>query len=323
MAQRNKNQKAQDACKKELNSFTTKHQADAQWFMVPVDYVQLQIPQYPDVIKFPMDFGTILKRLKRYDFKHFEEFASDVTLVFANAILFNPPDHAVNQAALRLKSKFQDTYFRLLQKREVKEWCYPNVPPFKGQNRSAMAAVQGTQCLKIIEQIIGMSEAEAFRDPVDWFQHDLAHYPREVGRMMDLGTVKKWLEWKEYSSPDEFGRDVRQVFKNAMRFNQEGSAFHQAARSCQVEFERLFDTIKFDDVDASSQANSVSRADATDLATLVNKLSSDQLHKFVEKVKVSFKSIVSQPAPDELELDFDSLDKEAYAALSAFINTLM
>jgi len=71
------------------------------------------------------------------------------------------------------------------------------------------------------------------------------------------------------------------------------------------------------------QANSVSRADATDLATLVNKLSSDQLHKFVEKVKVSFKSIVSQPAPDELELDFDSLDKEAYAALSAFINTLM
>ena len=87
--------------------------------------------------------------------------------------------------------------------------------------------------------------------------------------MMDLGTVKKWLEWKEYSSPDEFGRDVRQVsienagwhsnsyfrqvFKNAMRFNQEGSAFHQAARSCQVEFERLFETIKFDDVDASSQ----------------------------------------------------------------------
>jgi len=62
MAQRNKNQKAQDACKKELNSFTTKHQADAQWFMVPVDYVQLQIPQYPDVIKFPMDFGTILVR---------------------------------------------------------------------------------------------------------------------------------------------------------------------------------------------------------------------------------------------------------------------
>ena len=45
--------------------------------------------------------------------------------------------------------------------------------------------------------------------------------------------------------------------------------------------------------------------------------------RFVEKVKVSFKSIVSQPAPDELELDFDSLDKEAYAALSAFINTLM
>ena len=34
---------------------------------------------------------------------------------------------------------------------------------------------------------------------------------QEVGRMMDLGTVKKWLEWKEYSSPDEFGRDVRQV----------------------------------------------------------------------------------------------------------------
>jgi len=236
--------KAHEICKKELKSFISKNQAQAQWFMTPVDHKALMIPQYPEIVKFPMDFGTIQKRLQKSNFTDFDQFASDVTLVFANAILFNPPDHAVHLCALHLKGVFAAVYYRLLANPVVLQWTYPNVPPARGL-QAPMLQDHNSKCQQMIGKICGMALSEAFRDPVDWFAQDLAQYPREVGRLMDLGYIGKWLDKNEYASPDLFARDVRQVFKNAMKFNQEGSNFHQMASACATFFEELYNSSQF------------------------------------------------------------------------------
>ena len=36
---------------------------------------------------------------------------------------------------------------------------------------------------------------------------------------MDLGTVKKKLENREYANPDEFAADVRLIFSNCYLYN--------------------------------------------------------------------------------------------------------
>jgi CREB-binding protein len=65
------------------------HHKWAKPFMQPVDPVALHIPDYFDIIKNPMDFGTIQKRLLGGTIQTEAEYLSLVRLVFDNAILYN------------------------------------------------------------------------------------------------------------------------------------------------------------------------------------------------------------------------------------------
>mmetsp|Transcript_3150 Transcript_3150/g.3499 ORF Transcript_3150/g.3499 Transcript_3150/m.3499 type:complete len:170 (+) Transcript_3150:20-529(+) len=58
-------------------------------FNKPVDPAALAIPDYFDVIKHPMDLGTIKGRLDENKYQTVEEFHSDVMLVWSNALTFN------------------------------------------------------------------------------------------------------------------------------------------------------------------------------------------------------------------------------------------
>lgn len=60
-------------------------------FLTPVDPVKLNIPDYFDIIKQPMDLGTIKRMLATSEIKSREEFVDKVRLVFDNAILYNKP----------------------------------------------------------------------------------------------------------------------------------------------------------------------------------------------------------------------------------------
>ena len=64
---------------------------NADPFLLPVDPVELNIPDYFDIIKHPMDFGTISQKLKAGEIHSKEEFVELVRLVFDNAILYNKP----------------------------------------------------------------------------------------------------------------------------------------------------------------------------------------------------------------------------------------
>lgn len=61
-------------------------------FYEPVDHIKLKIPDYYDIIKEPMDFGTIKKKLNNNVYESGEELISDFDLVFSNCRVYNQPD---------------------------------------------------------------------------------------------------------------------------------------------------------------------------------------------------------------------------------------
>jgi bromodomain-containing factor 1 len=77
------------------NTKKTKH---AIFFLTPVDPVALKIPTYPDVIKHPMDLGTVESKLKNDQYASVQAFADDLQLIVDNAAKFNGPQHAVTHA---------------------------------------------------------------------------------------------------------------------------------------------------------------------------------------------------------------------------------
>ncbi|KAJ8474044.1 hypothetical protein ONZ51_g7475 [Trametes cubensis] len=84
---------------------TLKRMKDAGPFLTPLDPIALGIPKYPAIIKHPMDFSTIERKLTalnpakpdanmanpRYNFA--DEFVADIRLIFSNCLTFNGPEH--------------------------------------------------------------------------------------------------------------------------------------------------------------------------------------------------------------------------------------
>jgi hypothetical protein len=72
--------------------------SSAFWFMKPVP-IEL-VPDYLEVIDKPMDYSTVRKRLDSGEYKTMNTFASDMRLIFHNAILYNwSSQHVCNIAA--------------------------------------------------------------------------------------------------------------------------------------------------------------------------------------------------------------------------------
>ena len=83
----------------------------AAWFADPVDPVGMGIPHYAEIIKTPMDFGTIKGKYKGGRYASAEAFAADVRLVFRNATTFNTgADEPVHVAAVQLGAKFEERF---------------------------------------------------------------------------------------------------------------------------------------------------------------------------------------------------------------------
>ncbi|CAL4989232.1 unnamed protein product [Urochloa decumbens] len=79
-------------------------------FNKPVDPVLYQIPDYFDVIRHPMDLGTVKKKLTKQQYVRTDEFAADVRLTFLNAMKYNPPGNDVHEIAKELKGIFDSEW---------------------------------------------------------------------------------------------------------------------------------------------------------------------------------------------------------------------
>ena len=62
---------------------------ESELFHKPVDPIELGIPDYFSIIKKPMDFSTIKKKLNNLVYTNFKEFVDDIELTFKNCYLYN------------------------------------------------------------------------------------------------------------------------------------------------------------------------------------------------------------------------------------------
>ncbi|KAB2067936.1 hypothetical protein ES319_A09G262000v1 [Gossypium barbadense] len=85
-------------------------------FNSPVDVVKLNIPDYFTVIKHPMDFGTVKKKITSGQYAIPLDFAADVRLTLSNAMTYNPPGNDVHIMAETL-SKYFEARWKAIEKK--------------------------------------------------------------------------------------------------------------------------------------------------------------------------------------------------------------
>ena len=79
---------------------------DAWIFLRPVDPVKDMCPDYLTVIKEPMDFGTIRRKMSKYNNK--SEFLHDIELVFSNCKTYNKPGTLPDVLCTRVVAFWKD-----------------------------------------------------------------------------------------------------------------------------------------------------------------------------------------------------------------------
>uniref|UniRef100_A0A914LKY6 Bromodomain containing protein n=1 Tax=Meloidogyne incognita TaxID=6306 RepID=A0A914LKY6_MELIC len=106
-------------------------------FQRPVDSIKLGIQDYHNVIKRPMDLGTIEKRLKNMYYYSAQECMKDIMQIFNNCYIYNPPEYGVYKMAKELEQ------FILMRISKIptdeREIPFPNQK--KGGNKGAIKKI--------------------------------------------------------------------------------------------------------------------------------------------------------------------------------------
>ncbi|KAJ7907252.1 Bromodomain-containing protein [Mycena leptocephala] len=95
-----------------------KKQKEASPFLHPIDSVALNIPDYPSIIRTPMDLSTVEQKLNFSNptkpdpnpenscYFSADDFIADVRMIVQNCVLFNGDDHPIGVMARRLEETF-------------------------------------------------------------------------------------------------------------------------------------------------------------------------------------------------------------------------
>lgn len=89
---------------------TVMGQRGMEVFNEPVDPIKHGAPTYYDIIKSPMDLGTIKTKVSTGQISDIQEFATDVRLTFENAMIFNPKDNWIHALAEKTLHFFNDKF---------------------------------------------------------------------------------------------------------------------------------------------------------------------------------------------------------------------
>lgn len=176
-------------------------QPQSVWFMEPVDPIKLNIPDYPLIVKEPMDFGTIRANLERNFYSGPEAFAEHVRLVFKNALTYNQlRDHPVHIAAREMSSKFEERYRLLLSQLGLNYEADAGVPSTKKSKGPRLStSYAAPKSRQAYSHSPGPRSTDVFLPPpLDNSAHHLAEMQRRMEEMrneiMKLRTEVKQNE---------------------------------------------------------------------------------------------------------------------------------
>ncbi|KAF7727505.1 hypothetical protein EC973_007483 [Apophysomyces ossiformis] len=174
------------------------HQA-SQPFYEPVDAAALNIPQYYEIIKKPMDLSTVRRNLDENRYTTIWEFEKDIRQIFWNCYRFNDASSWVAQQGQALESFANQIWST--------EFGDPDA--LKGDDKRLAQ--------KVVGKLMAHEAAALFNEPVDCDM--FTDYRQIIKSPMDLRTINEKLESGKYISLSQVDGDIRLVFSNCFTYN--------------------------------------------------------------------------------------------------------
>eukprot|EP00975_Prorocentrum_lima_P019857 4178345-Prorocentrum_lima.AAC.1 len=95
-------------------------QTESYIFSEPVNWREMGLYDYPEIIKNPMDLGTVRQKLVNKEYRNATECAEDIRLVWRNCMTYNQDGSEFYKIAEKFSKKFESK-FAPVAKSEAKE----------------------------------------------------------------------------------------------------------------------------------------------------------------------------------------------------------
>ncbi|KAI7820013.1 hypothetical protein BC939DRAFT_458684 [Gamsiella multidivaricata] len=285
-------------CGSILREFSKKANAEFMYpFMEPVDWVALNIPDYPKVIKNPMDISTVRKKLEEDEYDNAAMFEADVRLVLWNCFKFNPAGSLVHTMGRRMEKLFNEKWA---------ERPSPPTPP------------------PVVEE----PTVESEEDDVDSSDEKIAEMERHLKtlseKLKQMKAAKK-KEKAEKKSAKASSQEKPAKSKTASKTPAKTPAKPAPVKASAPERKKV--PIKRSRPVYTSESESSSEEDVPtitfeqkkELSDSINKFEGDKLANVVQIIHNSMPHLRDNGGQEEIELDMDSLDPRTLYKLYQYV----
>jgi len=217
---------------------------DSGPFLDPVDPVALNVPDYYDIIKHPMDLTTLQTNLNSGKYADNPDlFINDTRLIFSNCYTYNGINSQISEMAKALEKVFDN-----MLKKMPKEGDHSSYGSKSKINHSSTSKKHPKKvilkgelkfCKEAINEMLKKKYTNInipFLEPVDPIALGVPDYYKVITNPMDLSTLRKKLESGEYETADQFEHDCRLIFSNCYTYNHPDSEVYKMGQSLEEVF---------------------------------------------------------------------------------------
>ncbi|XP_047236425.1 bromodomain-containing protein 3-like isoform X1 [Girardinichthys multiradiatus] len=326
-----------DAILKEMLS--KKHAAYAWPFYKPVDAEALELHDYHDIIKHPMDLSTVRKKMDKGEYSDPQSFATDVRLMFSNCYKYNPPDHEVVAMARKLQDVFEMRFAKIPD--EGLEVSVPSTTPVVSKSTASsdssnnsssdessdseeeratrlaelqeqVGAADQSQLKAVHEQLAVLSQA-----PVSKPKKKKEKKDKEKKKDKDKGNKAKIEEEKKPKAGAQQPKAANQKKAPARKANSTVTATRQPKKANKTSGGG---SANGDDGEESSLP--MSYDEKRQLSLDINRLPGEKLGRVVHIIQ-SREPSLRDSNPDEIEIDFETLKPSTLRELERYVKSCL
>ncbi|KAI8339289.1 Bromodomain-containing protein [Blakeslea trispora] len=259
-------------------------------FLQPVDYVALNIPDYPTIVKHPMDLSTVERKLMNNEYTNADMFEADITLMFNNCYLYNPPTLPIYKMAKDYEKVFQEKWTeKPTEEEETKK---------KQQKRKTKHDTEDENEDGLETNRQGESE-----DEDDDRDSRIAELERHIASISEqIASIKSAKKGSQQQKQQQQKPAQRRRARNP-----------PAAKRKKPEPKKR--QSQFDD----DEEEEFTFEQKKDLSEMINELTGDKLDTVVSIIQNSMPNLQGN-GQQEIELDIDALDIQTLRRLYEFVN---
>ncbi|KAI8338484.1 Bromodomain-containing protein [Chlamydoabsidia padenii] len=285
-----------------------KYKAYSYPFLVPVDYVALNIPDYPTIVKHPMDLSTIERKWSQGEYATADEFEKDVRLMFNNCYIYNPPTLPVHQMARNLEKVFNEKW----QHKPAPATLTP--PPSAGLSSPGRSSVSVKKTRRRKVSVTHQSESE--EDVNDDDDDDDSNDERIAELERHIASIAQQIQ--SMKSDTKKGQDSKQHRRR--RSSTTTTTSKPVKKQMAGEKRKRAPATKPKPKRTQSSPSSLPEftfEQKSYLSDRINNLTGDKLSTVVHIIQSSMPNL--DGGQDEIVLDIDVLDRKTLHELHEFI----